>query len=101
MWFRAWLAVGKPTLLSGRCTTSRTTDSERVSSAGVVLLHGGKRERSTVSLNRRYAIAQRVPGSNDGGVSHPHQAFPENSVKDANPLQVVALMDSRSRSASG
>jgi len=47
MGFRARLTTGKLTLLSRTGTTSRTTDSERISRAGVVLLHGGKRKRST------------------------------------------------------
>ncbi len=37
-----------------------------------------------VSLNRRYASARRILGSNDADVSHRYRAIPENSVKDAN-----------------
>src|ERR1700675_1421227 len=59
MGFRARLTTGKLTLLSRTGTTSRTTDSERISWAGVVLLHGRSGSIAPVSLNRRYAIAHR------------------------------------------
>jgi hypothetical protein len=57
-----WLAAGKLTLLSRSSTTSRTTDSERVSWAGV-LFHGERWKRSTRVFNRRYASAHRIFGS--------------------------------------
>jgi hypothetical protein len=59
MGFRARLTTGKLTLLSRTGTTSRTTDSERVSWAGVVLLHGGKWKRSTRVVSS--SVRQRTP----------------------------------------
>jgi len=59
MGFRARLTTGKLTLLSRTSTTSRTTDSERISWAGVVLLHGGKWKRSTRLVSS--SVRQRTP----------------------------------------
>jgi hypothetical protein len=59
MRFRARLAADKLTLLSRCGTASRTTDSERVSWAGVVLLHGGKWKRSTRVVSS--SVRQRTP----------------------------------------